>query len=207
MQNTELPGKLPTAPGDVTNKRVLNRTAQPPGIEGIMVDFKSIQGAISNLQAANELANTSVELRDITTLHAKTIALRKVILRAQSSALRAQSEQSTLLERIRQLEQKIADIEAWNAERQKYQLTEINPGQFVYTLKEQAGSAEPTHMLCANCYNHNEKAILQTEIRYAGRRTVFFCQNCGSDMFFDRTDGRNVRYRPPRLIRRPRSGE
>ena len=207
MQSTELPGKLPTAPGDVTNKRVLNRTAQPPRIEGIMVDFKSIQGAISNLQAANELANTSMGLRDIATLHAKTIALRKVIHRAQSSALRAQSEQSTLLERIRELEQKIADMEAWNIEKNKYQLTEINPGQFAYTLKNQTNSAEPQHMLCANCYNHNEKSILQSEIRYAGRHTVFFCQNCGSDMFFDRTDGRNIKFRRPRVIKRPRNDE
>lgn len=172
-----------------------------------MVDLKSIQGAISNLEAANELANTSIGLRDIATLHAKTIALRKVILRAQSSALRAQSEQSTLLERIRQLEQKIAEAQAWNDEKQKYQLTEINPGQFAYTLKEQTGSTEPHHMLCANCYNHNEKSILQTEIRYAGRRTVFFCQNCGSDMFLGQTGGRNQKYRSPRLIKRPRNNE
>lgn len=171
-----------------------------------MVDLKSIQGAISNLQAANELANTSIGLRDIATLHAKTIALRKVILRAQSSALRAQSEQSTLLERIRQLEEKIAEAQAWNDEKQKYQLTEINPGQFAYTLKEQTGT-EPQHMLCANCYNHNEKSILQTEVRYAGRRTVFFCQNCGSDMFFGQTGSRNEKYRPPRIIKRPRNDE
>lgn len=172
-----------------------------------MVDLKSIQGAISSLQTANELADTSIGLRDIATLHAKTIALRKVILRAQSSALRAQSEQSTLLERIRLLEEKIAAIQAWNAEKAKYQLTEINPGQFAYTLKEQTGSTEPQHMLCANCYNHNEKSILQTEIRYAGRRTVFFCQNCGSDMFFSPADGRSQTYRRPRLIKRPKNGE
>jgi RNase P subunit RPR2 len=172
-----------------------------------MVDLKSIQGAISNLEAANELANTSIRLRDIATLHAKTIALRKVILRAQSSALRAQSEQSTLLERIRQLEETIAEVQAWNAEKQKYRLTEINPGQFAYTLKGHTGSTEPQHMLCANCYNHNEKSILQTEIRYAGKRTVYFCQNCGSDMFFNRTSGQKGTFRPPRLIKRPRNDE
>lgn len=149
----------------------------------MMVEPTSIQGAISNLQAANELAKTSIALRDITVLHAKSVALRKVILDAQSSALRAQSEQSSLLQRIRQLEEKLAEIEAWAAEKQKYQLTEINPGQFAYTLKEQTASPEPTHMLCANCYNHNEKSILQAEMRYAGRHRVFFCQNCGSDMF------------------------
>lgn len=155
-----------------------------------MVEPTSIQGAISNLQAANELAKTSIGLRDITALHAKTIALRKVILDAQSSALRAQSEQSSLLQRIRQLEEKVAEVETWAAERQKYQLTEINPGQFAYTLKEQPGSNEPKHMLCANCYNHNEKSILQEEIRYAGRHRVFVCQNCGSDMFSGSTGGR-----------------
>ena len=172
-----------------------------------MVDLKSIQGAISNLEAANELANTSMGLRDVAILHAKTIALRKVILRAQSSALRAQSEQSTLLERVRELEQKVAEVEAWTVEKQKYQLTEINPGQFAYTLKEHVASTEPPHMLCANCYNHNEKSILQTETRYSGGRTVFFCQNCGSDMFFSSADGRNQKHRRPRVIKRPKNDE
>lgn len=172
-----------------------------------MVDLTSIKGAISNLQAANELAKMSIGLRDVATLHAKTIALRKVILRAQSSVLRAQSEQSSLLERIRQLEEKVAEVEAWNAEKQKYQLTEINPGQFAYTLKEQPGSTEPRHMLCANCYNHNEKSILQTATRYAGRHTVFYCQNCGNDMFFSSTGGRNDGHRRPRIIKRPRNNE
>lgn len=165
-----------------------------------MVEPTSIQGAISNLQAANELAKTSIALRDITALHAKTVALRKVILDAQSSALRAQSEQSSLLQRIRQLEEKVAKVETWAAEKQKYHLTEINPGQFAYTLKEQTGSPEPKHMLCANCYNHNEKSILQAEMRYAGRQRVFFCQNCGSDMFSVSTGGRNEAYQGPRAM-------
>ena len=168
-----------------------------------MVDLTPIQGAISSLQAASDLAKTSIGLRDIATLHAKTIALRKVILDAQSRALHAQFEQSSLLQRIRQLEEKVAEVEAWNAEKQRYQLTEINPGQFAYTLKEQTGSTEPKHMLCANCYNHNQKSILQTEIRYAGRHTVFFCQNCGSDMFSasigDQDEGHQ---RPPVILKR-----
>ena len=165
-----------------------------------MVELPAIQGAISSLQAANDLAKTSIGLRDIAALHAKTIALRKVILDAQSSALRAQSEQSSLLQRIRQLEEKVAEVEAWAAEKQKYQLTEINPGQFAYTLKEQTGSTEPKHMLCANCYNHNEKSILQTEMRYARRHTVFFCQNCGNDMFSASTGGRNEGHLQPRVM-------
>jgi hypothetical protein len=162
-----------------------------------MVEPTSIQGAISNLQAANELAKTSIALRDITALHAKTIALRKVILDAQSSALRAQSEQSSLLQRIRQLEEKVAEVETWTVEKQKYQLTEINPGQFAYTLKEQSGLNEPKHMLCAHCYNHNEKSILQAEMRYAARHRVFFCQNCGSDMFSGSTGVRHEAHQGP----------
>ena len=171
-----------------------------------MVDLPSIEGAISSLQAASEIAKTFIGLRDTTTIQAKTIELQKVILDAQSSALRAQSEQSSFLERIRQLEKKVAEVEAWNTEKQKYQLTEVGAGQFVYTLKEQTGSTEPQHMLCANCYNHNEKSILQTEIRYPGRHTVFFCQNCGSDMFSDSTGGRSEGHQRPQVItKKPRN--
>jgi hypothetical protein len=39
----------------------------------------------------------------------------------------------------------------WDAEKEKYQLTEIVAGVFAYSLKEQANSTAPSHRICTQC--------------------------------------------------------
>src|SRR5690606_27378746 len=142
----------------------------------------SIQAAIGGLKTASDIAQSLVTLRDASVVQAKTIELQSVILAAQSSAIAAQSQQFALLERIRELEEHVARVEAWNTEKKRYKLTEIGFGQFAYILKEEESAGEPKHMLCANCYNRGEKSILQNELRNPGRHTVTFCDNCNSEL-------------------------
>ena len=130
-----------------------------------------------------DLAKGLKDLNDATTRNAVAIELEEKILTAQA-------EQSALIQQISELEAKVAQLETWDADKKRYELTEFAPGQFAYVLKPEAAAGEPTHMLCQRCYNQNQKAILQTEVRFPGRHKVTFCQNCGTDLFSPETGGR-----------------
>jgi len=151
-----------------------------------MSDFAAFASAVTSLKAASDIAKALIGLRDTSAIQTKVIELQGEILAAQSSALAAQAEQSALLESKRQLEKEVADLKAWDAEKQKYKLVNISAhfdgAAFVYTLKEDAGSPEPRHYLCANCFEDGRKAILQAEVRSPGRVTIFSCLRCGAEV-------------------------
>lgn len=128
-----------------------------------MVDIAAISGAMTSLKTAHDIAKTMLGLRDVSMVREKVIELQGAILTAQSDAFEANSAQTTLLERVRELEKEVADLKAWDAESQRYQLQQVAPGAFAYTVKPDAQGAEPAHWICANCYQHRRKSILQSQ--------------------------------------------
>jgi hypothetical protein len=84
-------------------------------------------------------------------------------------ALGAHAEQFTMVQRIRDLEQEIARIKAWEAEKQRYQLIAPWPGCFVYALKETSKGTEPPHWICEHCYQDGRKSILQNSEKHNRR--------------------------------------
>ena len=168
-----------------------------------MVDMVSIQQAINSIQAVGKLAKSLVGMHDASLVREKTIELNEAILAAQSSALSAQSEQFGLLEKIGTLEKKVAQMEAWDAEKQRYQLTELTSGTFAYSLKSDETATEPAHKICANCYANREKSILQQELRFPGRVDVLVCNNCGAELFL--SGGREPEHGQRKvLLKRPK---
>ena len=152
-------------------------------MENDMPDVGMIGGAVASLRLASDMAKTAVSLRDFAKLNETVIELQRVILAAQSDALAAQSDQLTLLARISDLEKEIARLEEWKAEKAKYQLTEIKPGIFTYAIKEDARSTEPPHQICANCYAHDHKSVLQKESVTMGRMEKLVCHECRATLY------------------------
>jgi len=148
-----------------------------------MPDMGMIAGAVSSLRLASDMAKTAVSLRDFTKLNETVIELQRVILAAQSDALAAQSDQFTLLQRISDLEKEIARLEEWKTEKAKYELTELRPGVLAYSIKEDARGSEPPHQICANCYSHDHKSVLQTEHIFVGRAERLACHECGAIIY------------------------
>ncbi len=167
-----------------------------------MIDLGSIQAAIGGLQAAGNIAKSMINIRDATALQSKTIELQQAILAAQDSALTAKSAQASLIDRISDLEEEVARMKAWDAEKDRYELTDLGNGKFAYSLKEQTDSTEPSHKICANCYNHNEKSILQSETRNPGRINVLVCHNCDAEII-TRGIRRSEGERPKVFTKRP----
>ncbi len=147
-----------------------------------MPDIALIQGAITGLKTAGDIAKSFLELKSISDIQGKVIELQSAILSAQSSALAAQGEQSLMVQRIRDLEEEVADAKAWKETEQRYQLDEIGKGFFAFSLKEESKGAEPFHKICANCYQKRKKSILQMQPQTAlGDR--YYCHECKFEFF------------------------
>ena len=147
---------------------------------------------VTGLGLFKTLLNMAKGLKDMNDASVRNAA----VIELQEKILAAREQQSALAERVGDLEKEVARFEAWDADKERYELKEIASGQFAYALKEEASDSEPAHMLCANCYGQNQKSILQIEVRDPGRHKVTFCQRCGWDLFSPGTGGRSEAHLP-----------
>ena len=96
-----------------------------------------------------------------------------------------------MAERIGHLEKQIAEFEQWETEKKKYDLKEIHPHFFAYAIKENARGPEPSHLVCAKCFEDRKKYILQksSAIHMA-------CPNCKSMIEFKDSGPSRSSYSP-----------
>jgi hypothetical protein len=120
-----------------------------------------------------------IGLKETGAIQTKVVELNGIILSAQSSALAAQSNQFTLLQRVGDLEKEIAGFKAWDTEKQRYELAEVAPSVFTYRLKPEMGQGEPVHQICAACYKHGKPSILQRWDK--GIDWILKCPECKTD--------------------------
>jgi len=150
-----------------------------------MPDITSIGAALTGLKTAADIAKTLIDMKATAETQGKVIELQSVILAAQSSALDAQAAQSELLKQKRAAEEEVTRMKAWEAERQRYELHEPRQGTFTYRLKDGVEPPEPTHQICAHCYQSGQKSLLQSQQRMPGRSEVLMCPGCGNDIYIE----------------------
>jgi hypothetical protein len=121
-----------------------------------------------------DMAKALKDINDATNRNVAVIALQEQILAAQLA-------QSTLIERVRELEGEMARVKAWEAEKQRYKLEELPPGVFVRTLKPDMAAGEPMHRICQTCYERGKKSVLNASEPYNGQRDLT-CNECGSKL-------------------------
>lgn len=148
-----------------------------------MVDMAALQGTISSLQFASKVLQAFRELSISLEVKTKVVELTEAILQAQTSALAAQSEQFAMVQRIRDLEEEVMRIKAWEEQKQRYQMVRPWSGvpALVYALKESCKGAEPAHWICAKCYDDGRRTVLQP--RYDSRAYFYLlCPTCESQV-------------------------
>lgn len=146
--------------------------------DGVMVDIPSIAGALNSVKILSDLVKGGIALRDQAKLLEHLVELRSELLSAHERTLAIHAAHTTLIEEKRALEAKIAEFEKWEAEKQRYQLTEIATGVFAYTSKRDSERPEPAHMICAKCYEDRRKSILQSDgISTYGQESLI-CSRC-----------------------------
>jgi hypothetical protein len=115
----------------------------------------------TQLKVAADMAVGLSKLHTSAEVDAKAIELQRVILSLLGNAVSAQVEQSSMIQRISDLEEEIRRAKAWEETKQHYKLRQPRPGTFVYTFQDQGENSEPVHWICANCYEESKKSILQ----------------------------------------------
>jgi hypothetical protein len=145
-----------------------------------MVDITAIGVVANSLNAAVNIAKAMIDVRDATTFQRKVFELQRAIIDAQQSVFAANDERSALIEKISNLEKELSSLKAWETEKQRYELNELYLGVFAYRLKEPMTGGEPIHNLCAACYQHGKKSILQR--RDKGMELLLGCPECKTEI-------------------------
>lgn len=117
-------------------------------------------------------------------LDVKDAATRQtLIVEFTSKLMEAQQHEALLIERIRALEKELVRFENWEAEKQRYELTDVGGGAMAYRLKDSMSNGQPPHDICASCYEDRHKSILKPEHWQPMRARVLICHDCGSVLY------------------------
>lgn len=147
-----------------------------------MVDMALIQGTISSLKLAGDLAKGMLDLKNFNDVSGKVAELQSAILSAQYSAIESNAAQFAMIEEIRALKEEIARIKAWDAEKSRYKLMTPWQGTLVYALKQSMSNGEPPHYICTNCYEVGRKSILNPKKMANSMKIYFACPVCKSEV-------------------------
>lgn len=157
----------------------------------------TIAAGLASIKAALDITKTLADARD-------TSKILEVRLELQRLLLEAQEAQSALIDEKRALEERIRNFDRWETERQRYALTEVVPGRFVYRLRPEAAAGEPDHSICPDCFEDRRKSVLTHSTIPIGRAEMLRCQACGYEVLIK---GQDLRGHPPggqRPTRRPK---
>lgn len=164
---------------------------------GRAMDITSIASLATSLKTAGEIAKAMVDLGVAQSVKPELAKLNGEILTAQGFALAAQSDQFAMAGRIRDLEEELMRLKAWDAEKQRYELKDLGKGFFAYAPKEGMERGEPLHALCANCFQNGVKSILQCNGSVQVHDRSWGCPRCGTSFKSQWSD-------MPALVRRSR---
>lgn len=131
-------------------------------------------GGISAIKSAFDIAKGLQSLHDAAARDRAVIDLQKELLAAQQA-------QSDLIEHARELEKELANLKNWEADKARYQLTEIVPGLVAFSIKEGSRNGEPFHRICATCCASGKKSYLQQRIS-GPYYDMFKCNSCGEEL-------------------------
>ncbi|WP_182179272.1 hypothetical protein [Methylobacterium radiotolerans] len=146
-----------------------------------MPDMTHMLALSGSLKASLDIAGAMVGLRDAEKMRLKAIELTAQIISAQQSALSAQVAQSDLIDRERELKNRIIELEDWINESSRYQLV-AEGSAFVYRTKNGMENGEPAHYICPNCYHQRRKGIMQPVIRAPEYRQYLVCVACKAEV-------------------------
>jgi hypothetical protein len=135
-----------------------------------------IYAGISSFKVMLDIAKGLKDLSDASARYAAVIELQEKIFAAQEA-------QTSLIQKVNDLEKEVVQFKNWDAEKDRYKLTDYGSGTFAFALKPEKANGEPLHRVCANCFNQGRKSLLQFKHMTHDKRECLICQNCGKETF------------------------
>lgn len=155
------------------------------------MDPIAIGGALSSFKTLTDIAQSFLQVRDTALIQGKVVELQAAIIGAQNETMAIQAAHAPLVARVKELEQEIVRLKDWEAEKQRYRLTEIDGLAFVYSHKPGMEAGEPAHWLCQKCFREGHPSTLQffRSIELSGRMGLLSewrCNSCGGPVMVKR---------------------
>jgi rubrerythrin len=125
------------------------------------------------IKTAFDIAKGLKDIDDAARRNAAVIELQEKILAAHET-------QAALLDRVGELEKKVAGFETWERESQRYELKNVGFGGYAYVLKNTERGTAPPHWVCTNCYEHRHIATLQYGFKGKSGPPIWHCPSCGN---------------------------
>jgi hypothetical protein len=148
-------------------------------------------GAVATgLKPAIDLAQSVLNLVGAGKGRDDALKLYGQVVAAHQNALAASAAQEVLLKEKRDLEEQLRRVKDWDAEKQRYQLSNVGQGCMAYSLKAGMENGEPPHSICARCYQEARKSILVPFYISVWRARALQCHVCGSELVVQGIDGR-----------------
>lgn len=123
--------------------------------------YAEISAAIQSAKALGELVKAAHGLTNYNEFVTAVYEVNAKLMDATAVALASQEKQSSLANRVAELEVELRELKNLESEAQRYQLTQFAFGGYAYSIKPGMENAEPPHYLCATCMNQRKKSILQ----------------------------------------------
>lgn len=123
--------------------------------------YAEISAAIQSAKALGELVKAAHGLANYNEFVTAVYEVNAKLMDATAVALASQEKQSSLANRVAELEDELRELKNLESDSQRYQLTKLAFGGYVYSMKSGMENAEPPHYLCATCMNQRKKSILQ----------------------------------------------
>jgi hypothetical protein len=120
-----------------------------------------LEAITSPLSAASDGTQKLIEMRDLIKFGDALGKLQAQILSAQQGALAGYARELSLLEEIGGLKKRVADLEAWERDKGRYERKNVGFGAYAYVLKKPERGSETPHWACTNCYEHGKIVTLQ----------------------------------------------
>lgn len=120
------------------------------------------------------------ELKAVAELADKYPEMRQLIFKIQTDAMDLQEKLQEKTDRVRELENEVARLKAWDEEKQKYDLRDLATGEYEAGALVYISLTLPLHALCPNCFANGEKSFLQSNGEPSIREHRFECRRCGT---------------------------
>ncbi|CAH1386556.1 hypothetical protein [Candidatus Nitrotoga sp. M5] len=147
------------------------------------MDISSITAITTALKGALDITKGIASLHNHAELSALSIELNSKLIEAQQAIFAVNDERQRLIDKVRELEDQIAQSSEWESEKTRYQLMSPWPGQpvSVYHLKKSHANGDEPHWLCPNCFQQKSKSVLNTNQK-KGERVHFVCSVCNASI-------------------------
>ena len=119
--------------------------------------YAEISAAIQSAKALGELVKAAHGLANYNEFVTAVYEVNAKLLDATALALASQEKQSSLANRVAELESELREIKHLEADFQRYQLTRFPFGGYAYSMKPGMDNGEPHHYLCATCMIRREE--------------------------------------------------